>query len=409
MARRSADLFDASEIHFAFDELFFSRTDAAGLIQFGNSVFQRVSIYDWDELLGKPHKIVRHPDTPRAAFWVLWNTIKDGRPFGAYVKNRAKDGRYYWVFAIVTPVDGGYLSVRLRPSSDMLAVIKREYPALAALERRDGLAPADSAPLLLDRLNALGFLDYPTFMAAALGQELAALDAQLGRSRDQTIAHFQDLHETAKTLLQRAGVIAEAYATNENVPFNFRVLASQLGQEGAAIGVISTNYTLLSVEIRSILADFIASARDVFRTINEGYFLACTARVQREVLNLFRSEGVAFSGQAREQEELLLNRQQAEYSAKAEAGLREIARKAKGFRQACLDMERLAAALEVTRVMGKVECSRHVGVKDRLDELLVRLEHFQGTVAAALKDIDRINGHIESEAGHLLAQAKRAA
>src|SRR5690606_31957630 len=104
------------------------RTDAAGLIQFGNSVFQRVSIYDWDELLGKPHKIVRHPDTPRAAFWLLWSAIKDGRPFGAYVKNRAKDGRFYWVFAIVTPVDGGYLSVRLRPSTELLAVIKREYP-----------------------------------------------------------------------------------------------------------------------------------------------------------------------------------------------------------------------------------------------------------------------------------------
>lgn len=408
MARRSADLFDASEIHFAFDELFFSRTDAAGVIQFGNSVFQRVSIYGWDELLGRPHKIVRHPDTPRAAFWLLWDAVKAGRPFGAYVKNRSKDGRYYWVFAIVTPIDGGYLSVRLRPSTELLAVIKREYPAFSAFERKENLAPADSAPLLLDRLKTLGFPDYPTFMAAALGQELAALDARLDRPHDPTIAHFQGLHETAKTLLQKADIIADAYVTNENVPFNFRVLAAQLGQDGAAISVISTNYTLLSVEIRGILADFTAAAHDVFRTISEGYFLACTARVQREVLNQFRNEAGA-AGEAREQEELLLDRQQVEYSAKAETGLREIARKAKGFRQACLDMERLAAALEVTRVMGKVECSRHISVKDRLDELLARLEHFQATVAAALRDIDVINEHIQSEAGHLLARARRAA
>lgn len=57
---------DASEITFGFDELFFSRTDPAGVIQFGNSVFQRVSIYSWDELLLKPHKIIRHADTPHS-------------------------------------------------------------------------------------------------------------------------------------------------------------------------------------------------------------------------------------------------------------------------------------------------------------------------------------------------------
>ncbi len=46
---------------------------------------------------------------PRAVFWLLWDTIEKGEPVGAYVKNKAKDGRYYWVFAIVTPIEGGYL------------------------------------------------------------------------------------------------------------------------------------------------------------------------------------------------------------------------------------------------------------------------------------------------------------
>lgn len=399
---------DASEITFGFDELFFSRTDPAGVIQFGNSVFQRVSIYSWDELLLKPHKIIRHADTPRAAFYVLWDTIKQGVPFGAYVKNRAKDGRYYWVFAIVTPVEGGYLSVRLRPSSDLFAVIKQEYPALSAIERRDRLAPADSAAILLQRLGELGFPNYPAFMAAALGRELAARDERLGRPRDRSIGQFDELVGTAQSLLKQADIIAAAYASNENVPFNFRVLAAQLGQDGAAIGVISTNYTLLSTEMKSILTEFVDSAQEVFRTINEGYFLACTARVQRELLDFFGTEENS-SGLSREQEMLLLDRQQMEYRAKAAAGLTEIARKAAGFKQTCLDMNRLAAALEVTRVMGKVECARHTEVKDRMDELLNDLESFQKTIAAALKELDHMNEHIRREADDLLACAKAAA
>ncbi|MBU4567581.1 MAG: PAS domain-containing protein, partial [Alphaproteobacteria bacterium] len=147
----------SEESPFGFDELFFSRTDEAGIIRAGNAVFQRVSRYSWDELLNKPHKIIRHPDVPRAVFRLLWNTIKAGSPIGAYVKNRSKDGRHYWVFAIVTPIEGGYLSVRLRPSSDFFQIIQKVYPALAADERRENLDPDASLALLSGQIQGLGF------------------------------------------------------------------------------------------------------------------------------------------------------------------------------------------------------------------------------------------------------------
>lgn len=399
---------DPHEVPFGFEELFFSRTDAGGIIQFGNSVFQRISAYDWDELLGKPHKLVRHPDTPRAVFWLLWSTIQQGLPIGAFVKNRAKDGRHYWVFAIVTPVEGGYLSVRLRPSSAFFDIIAREYPGLAALERREGLAPAASAPLLADKLKALGYDEYATFMAAALGAELKSRDAQLGRARDHTLAQFDDLLAAAQSLLRQTDIIRAAYDQNENTPFNFRVLAAQLGQEGAAIGVISSNYSVLSDEMRAILDQFVAAARDVFAAVNDGYFLACTARVQRELLEFFRKEKSA-GPLPRDQEMALLDQQQSEYGARAQAGLLDISRKAKGFRQTCLEMNRLAAGLEVMRVMGKVECARHALVKDRMDELLNDLEHFQKAITAALKEIEQMNRLIEREADQLLTHARQAA
>ncbi len=88
------------EVPFDFDELFFSRTDKRGKIRSGNSVFHRISRFEWDELLGKPHNVIRHPDMPRGVFWLMWERIRRGLPTSAYVKNRAKDGRHYWVYAI---------------------------------------------------------------------------------------------------------------------------------------------------------------------------------------------------------------------------------------------------------------------------------------------------------------------
>ncbi|MEZ5892965.1 MAG: PAS domain-containing protein [Parvularculaceae bacterium] len=400
----STTAFDSGEATFGFDELFFSRTDEAGIIKFGNSVFQRVSVYSWEELLSKPHKIVRHPDTPRAVFWLLWDTIKRGAPIGAYVKNKAKDGRYYWVFAIVTPVKGGYLSVRLRPSSEFFNIVKQAYPALAAQEKSDGIAPAESAALLLGQLKGLGFNDYAGFMAAALGKELAARDAQLGRQTDETIKQFDKLLVSANSLLKHADRIAGAYELNQIVPTNFRILASQLGQDGAAIGVISNNYAMLSAEMKLILDSFVASANDVVRAINDGYFLVSTARVQREVLDFFQSE-TGVGGAGREQEMLLLGQQQAAYMARAKAGLLDIAHKADGFRQSCLDMSRLATGLEVMRVIGKVECSRHAAVKDRVDKLLSDLEMFQRTISGALREIAHVNRQIHEETETLIARA----
>ena len=393
-----------AEITFGFDELFFSRTDPAGVIKYGNGVFQRIAAYEWQALLEKPHKLIRHTDMPRAVFWLLWQTIKQGEPIGAFVKNRAQDGRAYWVFAIVTPIAGGFLSVRLRPSSAILAVVKREYAALVELERREQLAPADSAARLLARLLELGFRDYREFMAAALNAELSARDAQLGRPVDPTLAPFARLGETAKALIEKADHIADVYAANESVPFNFRVLAAQLGQDGAAIGIISSNYTMLSNEMKDILGRFIASAKRVTAAINDGAFLVATARVQRELLAFFKVEENACP-LPRDPEMQLLDEQQHAYRAHARVSLAAIAKEADGFQQACGEMNRLTAGLDVTRIMGKVECARHTAVKDRLDELLSDLEAFQRSVSTTLKEIDRMNNSVRAEAKSLIDRA----
>ena len=86
-----------------FDDLIVSKTDLTGRITYANDVFCKVAGYSETELLGQQHSIIRHPDMPRAVFKYLWDTIHDGREVFAYVKNLARSGDFYWVFAHVTP------------------------------------------------------------------------------------------------------------------------------------------------------------------------------------------------------------------------------------------------------------------------------------------------------------------
>jgi len=86
------------------DELIISRTDLTGKITYANETFCEISGYSEEELLGKNHNIVRHPDMPSAAFEDLWSTIQAGKQWTGIVKNMRKDKGFYWVEAIVSGV-----------------------------------------------------------------------------------------------------------------------------------------------------------------------------------------------------------------------------------------------------------------------------------------------------------------
>ena len=86
------------------NELIISRTDLKGIITYVNDTFAEISGYEADELIGKPHNIVRHPDMPKSAFEDVWKTIQAGDVWQGYIKNMRKDRGYYWVEAEVSGV-----------------------------------------------------------------------------------------------------------------------------------------------------------------------------------------------------------------------------------------------------------------------------------------------------------------
>lgn len=164
------------------DELFFSTTDGRGVITDANSVFVRLSRHPREELIGAPHSIIRSPDMPAGAFKLMWDTLGAGSPFCAYVDNLAADGSTYTVFATVTPLGDGYLSVRTRPMCEELADVAHAlYRTVRPVElglRAEGVNARDAAAAGLHHLGAglaeAGVASYDDFIMLALPAEVEA-------------------------------------------------------------------------------------------------------------------------------------------------------------------------------------------------------------------------------------------
>lgn len=129
-----------NEVPFPPGKYIVSRTDLKGIITYANDTFIEISGFTREELMGKNHNVVRHPDMLPEAFAWLWETLKEGRPWRGMVKNRCKNGDFYWVDALVVPVlqedqTIGYMSVRTAPSRAQIAEAEALYAKL-----RDGQA-----------------------------------------------------------------------------------------------------------------------------------------------------------------------------------------------------------------------------------------------------------------------------
>ncbi|MRJ02939.1 MAG: PAS domain-containing protein [Epsilonproteobacteria bacterium] len=115
------DMFIETEI--PRDELIISRTDLKGIITYANETFARISGYRVEELIGKPHNILRHPDMPKRVFKELWETIEAGESWSGYVKNLRKDRGFYWVYA---EISGVYRDGRLVEYKSMRSWVPKE-------------------------------------------------------------------------------------------------------------------------------------------------------------------------------------------------------------------------------------------------------------------------------------------
>lgn len=315
------------EREFGIGELFFSTTDAKGIIQSGNDVFARVAAYDECEMIGKPHSLIRHPEMPRCVFKLLWDTLEQGQTIAAYVKNQAKTGEPYWVMATVSPCDGGYLSVRLKPTSDYLGIVKTVYPELRALERELGgdreierkQAMQASAERLMEILANAGFPNYSAFMNAALAAELASRAERLAagsvnraqRQRTPLVAIQEDcdsvnafldglfgsglnghakLTELSRQLSTKTGFVLELAESLRLFSLNALLASTRLGEDGVVLHTVAGIMRRTSDSMRNVMGGLSSDLEGAEGLLGEVGFRVSVAKLQAQMASVFTNE-----------------------------------------------------------------------------------------------------------------------
>lgn len=253
---------------FRYDELFFSITDPKSHITFANEVFVRVSRYPEQEIIGQLHKLIRHPDMPRAVFKIFWDRLKADKPVAAYVKNLAKDGSYYWVMALAFPCEGGYLSIRLKPGGPFFEKIKTYYEETLAVEKRQEKKVGKRKAMdlseahLMELLAEEGFDSYEEFMWNALQIEMHHRQTKMEESESAndrgeesapssllelesilrelvgSLKHLKDIHEG---LFEHSDYILKLARSISFLSMNAQIGSAKLDQDDVALSVIAEN------------------------------------------------------------------------------------------------------------------------------------------------------------------------
>jgi aerotaxis receptor len=380
-----------AESEFRFDELLFSRTDSKGKIRAANSIFQRVSKYGWERLHLKPHNVIRHPSMPRGVFRLLWDRLLSGEQVGAYVVNRAEDGTHYWVFALAFPTEGGYLSVRIKPSSRIFQIVRGKYAELLELEASRRISPLESKAILLEEIGKLGFRDYAHFMAEALAREIEARQQAVGKEPIHVLTQLLAVSTLGSRLQDACRQISSAYAQAALVPLNLEVRAARIGREAAPLAVISSQYDVMAKQIDADIKKLLEAAN----AVENQFSSSCKFDVGSLLL---LEEAIAFfNGEEADEHmdkdcEMKLLRQAGQKNLSASVGsLGVLATEFDKFRMVQEAVRRQAATLEIVSITGKIEAAK-VSQSAELLGLLDELAAFKTVLKDRLVEIENA-GH----------------
>ena len=395
---------------FAPDEIFFSTTDGRGVITAGNDVFLRISGYEASEVLGKAHNVVRHPDMPRSAFRLVWGRLKAGQPVAALVKNRAKDGRHYWVVSLFAPSDGGYLSIRFKPTGPFLAVGEQVYAGMLAEEARirtadggeDAAMDAGEA-YLMQALKTRGYDSYDSFMRVLLCEEMKSRDTILGKEGKSVIpaqppksdvsgansssaARLNELSITGRRAYDKLNdlfrriddFVALHHALEKKSTFvnnltgelrlaamNVALASSRLGSEGLGLGVISHYMGRSSGDIAGEVSSLVNGIAEVSTRLRAVIFNLAAARLQLEMGLRFFHELLTKrqSGDGGQNRHVQIKTLHAAFSTtltRANQALQELGDNTHVLNATSHNLGRQVLALQIAQLGGRVESARLV-------------------------------------------------
>ncbi|NPU13005.1 PAS domain-containing protein [Bradyrhizobium sp. 83002] len=246
------------------ETLIVSRTDLKGKLTYFNDQFVDAAGFTPDELMGQPHNIIRHPDMPEAAFANLWDTLKQGKPWAGAVKNRRKNGDFYWVLASASAIreNGeitGYTSIRTKLPADQRAEAEKVYGLLNQNKAQDY---AISAGIIRRRsvFDPLSFFTGTlrarlTTFAAVLSAFMLIIGAAGLLSTRASNAGLRSIYE------DRTVPLAQLFEINDRTLQNMssQQSAATNGKAGKSIDGIGPLVDENSARISKLWADYMAS------------------------------------------------------------------------------------------------------------------------------------------------------
>ena len=334
---------------FNLEDLFFSRTDPRGVIQAANSVFVHVSGFDWSDLEGAPHRIVRHPDMPSGVFHLMWQEIAAGRPIGAY-------GR---------------------------------------------VTPEQSQDLLLQKLRDMGYPDYDTFMSYALSEELGARATGMRRRVDHGLQAMRGLAEAVHNMHRYGDMVDTIFHSTALIPNNLSIQARSLEGANGPISVISTNHQVMAQSLGDILRRFRTAVVDGVAHTGLARFNAGVRVLTQDVATQFRNNpavaGLDSDAEARRLATLITDCQIRET-----ASVSKVMRAVAAYRGMSTDMRRVMSGLEMSRVMCKIEQSKYAKNVDGLNEIVGRLHRAERQLSEVIDSIETSISVIEDRTNRLM-------
>lgn len=418
-------------------EMFFSSTDKRGIITSGNSVFQKISGYTTDQLMGAPHNIIRHPDMPKIVFKALWDTIQAGKPICAYVKNMAANGDYYWVLATVFPMEGGFLSVRIKPASALFDAARAVYPLVLEEEKKHGVDA--SAVLLFKLLADAGFPTYESFMTRAIVSEIAERQrvsesvkiSLLGDSSDikrvvyarnrefsRMFGKLSAFSEMNKTLSSSILQIMDSFSSVRPLSINMSLASCHLGKTANTLAVVSESFQSFAEETNKEVTKFNEIQGHSRSALEVCEFRISCAFLQNQMMMSFINDQIPSEASTNSEK---LN-SSLQMLANLTTSLVKEASSTLGDVEELLSIlctsagitEKAITTLELVRQTGKVEAAQIPGATESIDPYLQELQKITKTIRGTLRVItegmelllDDV-GNMREETENLLTQNGR--
>lgn len=404
------------EVPFGFDELFFSTTDERGVIDFGNEVFIRVSGYAPEQIIGAPHNIIRHPDMPRCVFKLFWKILKQNLPVGAFVKNLAIDGSYYWVFAFAFPVKDGYLSIRFRPSSTLFPAVQDLYADVLKKEKTTSMDDAEE--YLLKCLSEKGFQSYEDFMVYAITTELQAHEDHASKktqqltNSDHILKKITDIRnvtsadlnrsfskvtlfeESSKSFSEKIHSLNDEFKKLKFLSMNMNIMAANIGEKAATLSTISEEFARLAGQIENQMVIFSKFTEELLVVIKKCSLNLGALKSQMNMVDFFLKESIGngnFEGMRKNREifttlfELTVSSLSSDL-VKLKSELDNIAGQ-------IFEIQKVINGLQIIKQTGSIESARNDDLRTAFNVYLQEMSVFIGFLRTSIAEL---NTHRES-------------